>query len=464
MPKKAVLSASTLVLIAVLTSCAAVQKYHPVPLSPAETVPRLESRTLVDAGLRSFIEGSLGHSVFWPPAAWSLRMLTLAAFYFNPNLAVARAKVQTARAGIETAKMRPNPVLEFSPGVPSPYLAGLSLAFPILTAGKRKHEIKLAENLEQVAQLNLAQAAWQVRSGVRRALLQYLSAQYSLNLARSQQRLWSTRAARLSQEFTGGEIASSQATMAKIGNAKAQLATVAVQGQVLKAKAALAGAIGIPVLGLQNVTFTWPELDRVPSDASLTARQIQRDAIINRLDVRQALAEYRAAQTALQLEIARRDPNFQLGPGYEYEESSSFFAPVLSLPLPIFNRNQGPIAQAKARRQEAAARLMAIQAGVIAQSEQALAQYVTGYRQLQTAQAVVSTLRHVQLPMLRQEVNVGEMDWLALNSARLQTSTAAQAWVNSIFQTQAALGQLEEAVQRPLEPADRLPEQDRGER
>lgn len=392
-----------------------------------------------------------------PPATWDLQMLTLAAFYFNPNLAVARAQLQTAQAGIATAEMRPNPVLELSPGVPSPYLLGLSVAFPIVTAGKRKYQVELAKNLSHVAAFNLAQTAWTVRGGVRTALVNYIVADHALAVTRSEEQLWLTRVSRLSEQVSAGEIPKPELDTAQIASLNSRLAAQTAQGHVVEAKAALAAAIGIPLSGIGNAHFTWPGFEQIPSVTSLSRRRIEKDAVLNRLDVRRALAEYTAAQSALQLEIARQHSNFQLGPGYEYEERTSFFAPLFSIPLPVFNRNQGPIAEAEARRREAAASLLATQASVMAQSEQALTGYRAAFAELKTAQAALENLRGVRVPMTRQAVAVGEMDWLSLNSVLLERSAAANVALNSLFQAQTALGRLEDAVQRPLETSDTTP-------
>src|SRR5207245_732636 len=144
------------------------------------------------------------------------------------------------------------------------------------------------------------------------------------------------------------------------------------EGQLAEAKAALAGAIGIPVAGLQGFDFSWPDLDSPPSADSLSPQEIQRDAVLNRLDVRRALAQYAAAEADLQLEISKQYPDVQIGPGYTYEEKNSFFTLGLSTTLPIFNRNQGPIAEGEARRKGAAATFLEKQAQVIAGSERAL--------------------------------------------------------------------------------------------
>ncbi len=61
----------------------------------------------------------------------------------------------------------------------------------------------------------------------------------------------------------------------------------------------MAAAIGVPVAGLQGLDFSWPDLDSPPSAESFSPRQIQRDAVLNRLDVRRSLAQYAAAEAGL---------------------------------------------------------------------------------------------------------------------------------------------------------------------
>ncbi|MGH9396803.1 MAG: TolC family protein, partial [Terriglobia bacterium] len=415
------------------------------------------ARTLNDPGLKQFIVQSMGRPIAWPPKTWDLRLLTLAAFYFNPDLETARAQAATAQAAIITAKMRPNPTLSVAPGFPSPYLFDLGFAIPVVTAGKRKYQIEAARNLTEAARLNLAQTVWTVRSGVRAALLNVMIAERSQKLWRAQERLQSERVTRLAGQLKSGEIARPAVDSARVDLLNSQLATRAAEGRVTQTRAALAAAIGIPLAGLTNARFDWPEFDQLPPPASLSAMQVQRAAILNRLDVRQALAQYSAAEAALQLQIARQKPDFNIGPGYQFEEGHSFFLPALSVTLPIFNRNQGPIAEAEARRKQAADNLLATQARVIAESEQALAQYRSAYAQLHDAQQALANLRNVQEPMSRQQVAIGEVDWMSLNTVLLQGSAAAQAWLNSIFQAQAALGKLEAAVQKPLAPEDETP-------
>ena len=438
----------------ILLGCAA-RRYQPAPIVSTETASRLETRNLADPGLHAFVEKNVGHTVApWPPKTWDSAMLYLAALYFSPALDAARARVGESQAAIVTAGARPNPSLSITPGIPSPYLFNLDFSVPIETAGKRGHRIQTARSLDQAARFDLADSAWKVRSGVRIALLNYLLAARSLDLLRSEETIRGEQVNILQQRFSVGEIPRPEVDLSRIELSKAHLAINTVEGQLAEAKAALAASIGIPVAGLQGLDFSWTDLDSPPSAESLSPEEIQQDAVLNRLDVRRSLAQYAATEADLQLEISKQYPDLQIGPGYTYEERNSFFVIGFSTTLPLFNRNQGPIAEAEARRKEAAAAFREKQAQVIAGGERALAPYTAALKELAEVDQSLSKLQDSQLQMMQQAVRLGEEDRLSLNGVQIQSSVLAQARVDALAHAQTALGELEDAVQRPLDPAD----------
>jgi len=434
-----------------LAGCAA-QRYQPAPIVAGVTASRLESRNLADPELRSFLEQNLGHPISpWPPESWDLQTLSLAALYFNPMLDSARARVAGTQAALITAGARPNPSLGISPGIPSPYLLTLDFAIPIETAGKRGHRIQAASSLDQAAHLDLADAAWTVRSGVRAALLNYILATQTLELFRSEESVRGDQVNILSQIFSAGEMPRQNVDLARIELAKTHLAISATEGQVAEAKAALAAALGIPVAGLGDVRFSWTGMDTLPGTQSLSPEKIQRDAVLNRLDVRRALAQYAAAEADLQLEIARQYPDINIGPGYTYEETHSFFTVGASTTVPLFNHNQGPIAEAQARRREAAAAFVERQAQVIARSERALAVYTSALKELSEADSL-SKLQEKQLQITQQAIGSGADTRLSLDSVQIEGLVLARARLDALARAQKALGELEDAVQKPLDP------------
>jgi len=439
-----------LVGICLLAGCAA-QRYAPAPIDAGTTASHFESRSLADTGLGSFEESNLGHPVSpWPPKSWDLQTLSLAALYFNPALDLARARLATAEAAIVTASARPNPTVDFVPGVPAPYLLTQDFLFLIETAGKRGRRVQIARNLDQAAQIDLADSAWTVVMGVRLALLNYLVASRNLELLQSEEKVRQDQVALLEKVMSAGEITRQDVDLARMEASKTQVTTRAAEGQTAEARAVLAAAIGIPVAGLDGAQFSWSTMDTPPAPESLSADQVQRDAVLNRLDIRRSLAQYAASEAAVHSEIAKQYPNFNIGPGYTYEERNNFFTVGFSTTLPVFNRNQGPIAEAEGRRKEAAAAFVQTQAQVIARSERALAVYTAALMEVGAAQSL-DQLQETQLQIVQQNIRAGTDSRQSLDAVQIQLSVLARAKLDALGRAQRALGDLEDAVQRPLD-------------
>jgi cobalt-zinc-cadmium efflux system outer membrane protein len=445
-----------LITICLLAGCA-VKRYTSAPIVASTTASQFESRSLADTGLRSFEERNLGHPVSpWPPKSWDLQTLSLAALYFNPALDLARARLAIAEGAIVTARARPNPTFDFVPGVPTPYLLTQDFLLLIETAGKRGRRVQIAQNLDQAAQFDLADSAWTVLMGARLALLNYLVASRNLELLRSEQQVREDQIGILEKILSVGEIPRLDVDLARIEVSKTQVATRTAEGQVADAKAVLAAAIGIPVAGLDGAEFSWSDMDTPPAPESLSADQLQRDAVLNRLDIRRSLAQYAAAEAAVHSEIAKQYPDFNIGPGYTYEERNSFFTVGFSTSLPIFNRNQGPIAEAEGRRKEAAAAFLQTQAQVIARSERARAVYTAALREVAEAESL-RKLQETQLQIIQQTISAGADNRLSLDNVEIQIGVLARARLDALARTQRALGDLEDALQHPLAPGDVLP-------
>jgi outer membrane protein TolC len=444
-------------LVSVLLAGCAAQRYVPAPIAADAEAASFSARSLADPGLRSFEERCLGGPIeAWPTSTWDLKMLSLAAWYFNPQLDEARASLSESQAALKTAGARPNPTLSVSPGIPSPYLLTLDLSFPLETAGKRGLRIEGARNVELASRLELAETAWTIRSAVRAALLDYLVSVQSLDRLRSEAEIRETQANILQRMFSAGESRRLEVDAARSELSRAHSALRAAEEAVAEQTAKLATAIGVPAGALRGVHFTWPDLAAPPRAESLPLAEIQRDAVLNRLDVRDSLARYAAAEAALRLEIAKQYPDVDLGPGYAYEEHQSYFTVGLSAAIPLFDRNQGPIAEAEARRRQAAAQFVETQSQAISKSERALAVYRVALDGL-TEVGQLASLEERRLEATRESVRAGEQDSLDLAEAQIQYSIAAGARLDAVAHAQRALGELEEAVERPLAPGDELP-------
>lgn len=443
----------------ILCGCA-LQRYRAEPLDPPKSAASLEARSLAAPALRDYFATELKSEPPWPPANWNLADLTLAALYYNPAIQIARKHVLGSDAAIITAKTRPNPTLSGELGgetaPESPWLAGLGFSLPIETAGKRKYRTAEAERLADVARWDLASTAWNVRAQVRAALTEFLAANESLGILQSEEALRAEQVRLYQERFSVGMIPQPELALARTQYTESILAERTAEGRVSLAQATLAAAIGVPTSATESIRIAWPQFDTPPTLAQLNPGTILDDAVLNRLDIRRSLAAYSAADAALRLEIAQQYPNFDIGPNYAYEEGSHLFSIPVAVALPIFNRNQGPIAEADAQRQQMAAEFQSVQATGIADTEQALAKYKAAVTELAQARTLLDQSR-AQEESTQRALSAGQSDRVALNSAQLQTAITQAAELDALYKAQQALGDLENAVQRPLLPGDILP-------
>ena len=436
-----------LVLLLAFAGCAT---YHEQPIAPETTAAAFDNRSLTNTNLQAFLETSHVTSP-WPRDSWDLNALTLVAFYYQPVLAEARAQWASVQAAKITAGERPNPTVGFTPTydttTPPPWILGLTWDIPIETAGKRGKRIAQADHLSEAARWNFVSAAWQTRSRVRAALLNLYAARETESLLARQELAQSNIVRLLEGQLAAGAVSSYEVTQARVALDTTRLARQDATGQYGQARVQLAGALGLPLRALDDVPLSFAGLDHFPSD--LTAPEVRRQAILNRADVRGALAEYAASQSALQLEIAKQYPDLHLGPGYELDQTDNKWSLGVTLDLPVLNHNQGPVAEAKAKRAEAAAHFLTVQTTAIAEIDSALAGYEAALQKSATAAALLENLRK-QLDSARAQAQAGETEPLTLASAEAEYAAGAQNQLDAVVKAQQALGQLEDAVQSPL--------------
>lgn len=440
--------------------------YQPEPLIPAETARTIEDRNLDDARLKQFVALAVQRDGN-RPLAWNLTTLTAAALYYHPDLPIAQAKLAAAKAAVITAKERPNPVLNFTnivgqglvaeaiPAGAAPLTIGPTIDFLVETFGKREARTAEAQHLLDAARWDLATAGWQVRGRVRAALLNLWAAQQRLTLTRQRLALQDQLVDLLEHRLTAGEASSLDVSRERINRAQITYALHDLDQSVAEARVQLATAIGVPVRALDGVTLTTNVFDHPPLPSHPDSGIWRREALTRRSDVQASLAAYEGTQSSLQLAIADQFPNLILSPGYSYEYGINQYQLNLSTTLPIFNQNQGKIAEALAKRQEAAAAFNALQAQIIGQIDQAATAYRKSTQTLASADALrADEQRRAQ--QMESSFNAGQTDRPSLVATQMEAAATAMTGFDAVVQQRQALGALEDALQRPLYGPDPL--------
>ena len=446
-------------LSAALVLMAGCASYTAKPIVPAKTALSLEQRTLDDPALMQLIDTALPlRATSRGPAQWDLSTLTLAALYFHPEMEISRSKLALARAGVTTAGQIPNPTLSLDPtrhGVildPSPWTIGILLNLVLELGGKREKRLELAGHLVEAARQDLATAAWQVSGGVRSSLLDLWAAQGRLRLIGRRQAVQQQIVDYLERRFATGDVSALDVARERIASSQVRLALRDAERQVADARARLATATGVPLHALDAVQLSLGAFDRpmeMPDLGALSAGSLRRQALQERTDVQGLLAEYEAAQSALRLEVAKQFPNIMLGPSYTYDQGDDLYTLGLNSELPIFNQNQGPIAEAEARRGAAAARFIALQARIIGDIDRAVEGYRSAVRSLGTADELVQAQRR-RRQRIDRSFRLGEVDRLGPLTAEQEQAVVDLARFEALVQQREAMAAIEDAVQRPL--------------
>ncbi len=437
--------------------------YQPKPLVPAQEAAALQARDVNAAGLRAFLAAHGQTVTPWPLPSWNLNSLTLLALYDNPQFKVARAQWQRARAGTETAAQLPNPSLHLfeqhhslAPAGLSPWSYGLALGIPWQSTELRQARVAQADALADAADLDLAATAWQIRSAVRVRFISLDAAGRNVDLLTSEVALRKEALRLQQQQYALGAITASTLTTARIQEEQAQAAVLSAQGQVADRRAALAGTLGLPLDALTQLRLEFSGVQDRPTRKRLPSPAVLRAALLDRLDIRATLDQYFAAEAGLRLEIERQYPQFQLGPGYEWDQGDQRWTLGLSLSLPVFNQNQGQIAVAEARRAEVAARFEVLQLHVLTQVERGLAAYQSSVQTWNAANHIVA-VQQQETRQISAQFAAGEVDRLAAVRAQLQTVVAKLDRLTAQVESERALGSLEDAVQQPLDGSAPLP-------
>lgn len=438
----------------------------PPPTDPAGALQSLQSRRLDDTRLRQFIESVR------PGAddSWDLDRLCLAALYFHPDIPLARSGLDLAAAEAQTASSHPLPGFMATLGrgaggalAASPWIAGAAIDVLVQSPDRRKARLAAADAGVIAARAALDQTAWQVRARVAAALLGLWSSAQRGRIGQEQLALQEERLAFVQRRLAAGE--SSREELRREQEQLAQLRLTLVQTEADRARAHvdLAEAIGVPEIALGPAEAATSVFARPPElSAQVTSPEVRAQALQTRADLRGARARLDAAQAQLQEQAARRWPDLHLGPGYLFDQGSNKYELTLGLDWPT--AAEGLLAEAIARRNQAAQRLIAAQAGLLAQLERSAAAWRSAERERGAADTLRERTQQAEAAA-QARFAAGALDHVALLAVRIDALAAANAQLLAHEHAWTAALACEDAAQqvlaheaKDLPPLDRAPE------
>ena len=380
---------------------------------------------------------------------WTLKALVDEAVRNHPEVALARAQYETAKATIRTAGERPNPTLVLTPQLVGPFnwmegAYGVELDWTFETAGKRGKRVDVARANVNAAARRVVEANWKVRAAVRKALLElYASERRGTLVAEAiakQEELLKLIDARVK----AGAVSHLELSQPRLLLVQLRMQQADAGKGAALARASLAESLGMSTAGLEGATFSFAAFESTRGQGA----SHRNAALTHRADVLASLADYAAAEAVLRLEIAKQYPDIHFNPGYQFDAGKDKWGLGLSITLPILNQNQGAIGEAEAKRHEAAAKFNVVQTKVLADCDRAAASVGAARVKVATAENLI-TEQGRQYETEKRLVAAGEGDKLTLLTAEVERATTIITRLDALVELQAALGALEEAAQTP---------------
>ena len=259
------------------------------------------------------------------------------------------------------------------------------LNIPLELGGKRVARVNAAQRSRDLAQVELANAKAQVRSSAIAAWFAVLAAQERSQLAAGSAELAASAAQAVSRRVAAGKVSPVDATRAKVDEANAQLEAAEAQAELTAARQALASLWG----------DAQPRFARVVGDIQAIPERAPLPELASRLDEAPTLlaarAETERRKALVDVERSKAAPDMTLSVGAKRDNELGRTQAVigLSLPLPLFDRNQGAIHEAAKRADKAEDEFQAARLRVLAELQVAASQLSIARTSLQALRSTV---------------------------------------------------------------------------
>ncbi|WP_405128908.1 TolC family protein [Pseudomonas urmiensis] len=381
----------------------------------------------------------------------SLSQALDAAFAQNPDLAAAGREIGIAEGERRQAGLLPNPELswEVEDTRRDTSTTTVTLSQPLELGGKRGARIDVASVGQHLAQLELERQRNGLRADVVQAFHAALRAQTALELAQQSQRLTERGLRVVEGRVKAGQSSPVEATRAQVQLAQAQAQARRAESEQRVAYQSLARLIGSPLADFDTLDAASLSPGPAPQAEALLAK-VEQTA-----EWRQAQAQISRGDAALGSEKAQRIPNLTVSVGSQYsrEDRERVNGVGLSMPLPLFDRNQGNVLAAARRADQARDLRNATELRLRSDTRNALSQWATAMHEVQaydrtilpSAQQAVDTAtrgfemgKFAFLDVLDAQRTLFEARGLYLDA--LAAATDARAQVERIYGDLDALG------------------------
>ncbi|MDB5340744.1 MAG: czcC 2 [Planctomycetaceae bacterium] len=356
---------------------------------------------------------------------WTLEAVQSLALSNNPTLVQAAAAADMARGVRQQVGLYPNPQLGYlrkdSSGSGNARTGGAFFGQEIVTAGK----IRKAQNAEawevERSNWNYQAQCQRVENDIHLRFLDVLAAQDMVQISGSLSQLVERGLHATERLFEAKQVPKSDVLQARIQYRTIQLAARDAEARYRASWKQLMSIAGTPATPLARVIGDLgQELPVLDFD------EHYQDLLANSPLVQAARARAQHWQATYVLERANAKPNLNLQLVAERDPVDKFssLSTLISMPIPVYNRNQGNIYRAAAETRESAAEIQ--------RTELALHdQLADAFRRYEIAKATVETMQNEILPDAEESVQLSLTAYRASEVGILSVLSAQKTLVES---------------------------------
>lgn len=377
----------------------------------------------------------------------------------NGELKALREEKGIREAGKIKAGLFPNPVLEMDgttgklSGSPAENSLSIGVSQEFLTMGKRGKRLKVAEKEIEGFDRQIDNSGRLLAEEVKTTFFDFLLAQKRVELAERSIALNTQLLDVTKQRLEAGDIPELEVNLARVEVARSEGRKIEAERELYPAKARLLALMGFPPN--EEARFSG-SLEGKPLLKSL--EELKGVALARRPDLKALEAERARSDAEIDLARAERIPNVTAGLGYQRENTAidvagsevkdrdNLIGVKLSIPIPLFDRNQAGIREAQARKGSAENRHAFVRLTAEREVEAAYARLATAEKSLTIyAKNIIPQLEE-NLKMVQEAYRLGEVGILTVIEEQKKFFEVNDGYLAALYNRQTALARLEAAV------------------
>lgn len=366
------------------------------------------------------------------------------AFKSNPELGAAALEVKAVEASILQAGVRPNPeiaaVLEDTRKATRTTTVQLNQRLEL--GGKRDARIKAAEKGRDAAQADYLTKRADIQAAVVAAYFAALEAQENLQLLHGSLQLAQRASEVAAKRVAAGKVAPIEATKARVAEAGVRVELQQASGSMNIARRALAGTWGDAIPGFSSIDGHINDLPALP-DLAVVLERLQNSPAFVKTRV-----EVERRQALVQLERSRRIPDLTVSIGAKRVEQDRQNQMIfgLSIPIPVFDRNQGNLQEALQRADKARDELRGAQLRLDGELRDAYERLKQGREQVAALQSEIMPAAQDAYETATKGFELGKFSFLEVLDAQRVLFQAKSQALRALAETHRAATEIERVV------------------